>query len=116
MSSDQTLSDRLTFLYRLQVTRPAMVTEGPTEEERLILAAHFAHLRDLTLAGVVLLAGRTLTSEPLPFGLVIFFAKDEAEARRLMAEDPVVKHGLMTAELFPYRIALLGEIAGSDSR
>jgi len=115
MGSDHSPSERPTFLYRLQVTRPEMVTAGPTEDERLILAAHFAHLRDLTLAGVVLLAGRTLTSDPLPFGLVIFFAENAAEAHRLMAEDPAVKHGLMRAELFPYRIALLGDTAGTEA-
>ena len=115
MGFDQTPNERPTFLYRLEVTRPEMVTEGATEEERQVLAAHFAHLRDLTLAGVVLLAGRTLTSDPLPFGLVIFFAENATEARRLMARDPVVEHGLMRAELFPYRIALLGATTRTEA-
>ena len=101
--------ERTTFLYRLQVTRPAMVTEGPTTAEARVLGDHFAYLRDLTLAGVVLLAGRTLTTDPLPFGLVIFFADSEPEARRIMEADPAVKGGVMRAELFPYRIALLGQ-------
>jgi uncharacterized protein len=105
------MDERPTYLYRLEVTRPEMVTEGPTAAEQATLAEHFAYLRHLTLAGVVLLAGRTLTSDPLPFGLVIFFADSEARARELMNEDPAVRDGLMRAELFPYRIALLGEPA-----
>jgi uncharacterized protein YciI len=101
--------ERPTFLYRLQVTRAAMVTEGPTPAEQQVLGEHFAYLRDLARAGVVLLAGRTLTTDPLPFGLVIFFAVSESAARQVMDGDPAVKGGVMRAELFPYRIALLGQ-------
>jgi uncharacterized protein YciI len=107
--ADPSPAERSTFLYRLEVTRPGMVSSGPTAAEQQVLAEHFAHLRHLTRAGVVLLAGRTLTTDPLPFGLVIFFADSEAEARRLMESDPAVSGGLMRAELFPYRIALWGQ-------
>ena len=94
------------YLYRLRPVRAGMLAEGPTEAEERTLAAHFAYLQELTDRGVVLLAGRTLATGPETFGLVVFRAADEAGARSLMAGDPAVRDGVMTAELFPFRVAL----------
>jgi len=38
-------------------------------------------------------------------------AESETEARYLMENDPAVKNGIMTAELHPYRIALMRTLA-----
>jgi len=59
---------------------------------------------------VVLLAGRTLNTDPSSFGIVILTADTEQEARRIMHNDPAVKARVMRAELYPYRIALLGKL------
>lgn len=96
------------FVYRLQPVRPGMLTEGPTADEERIVGEHFAYLQDLTARGIVKLAGRTLTTGPETFGICILEAVDEAAARAVMAADPVLRHGVMTAELFPFRIALWG--------
>lgn len=95
------------WLYRIQPTRPAMLAEGPTEPERATVAAHFAYLEGLTAAGVVILAGRTLTTGPESFGIVVFRAESEPAAQAIMAADPAVQAGVMHATLFPYRVALL---------
>ncbi len=44
--------------------RPAMLTEGLTPEERAAVAGHVTHLERLAEASVVLLFGRTQTSDP----------------------------------------------------
>ena len=44
------------------------------------------------------------------FGLVIFKADSEAEARQIMENDPAVKHGVMRATLYPYRVVFLGDL------
>jgi uncharacterized protein YciI len=93
------------FLYRLQATRPAMLTEGPAPEEKAAVAAHVAYLRRLAAAGVVLLFGRTQTTDPSTFGIVIFRAGSPDEAERVMADDPAVRARVMRAKLFPFRIA-----------
>ena len=36
------------FLYRVQPARLAMLTDGPTPDEELIVGEHFAYLEDLT--------------------------------------------------------------------
>jgi uncharacterized protein YciI len=97
----------LQFLYRIQPTRAALLTEGPTPEEQAIVAEHFNYLKDLTAKGVVVLAGRTLNTDESSFGIVIFRAESETAARRIMNSDPAVAKGVMKATLFPYRVALM---------
>lgn len=94
------------YLYTVHATRPEMLTQGPTSEEKAIVDAHFSYLRDLTEKGTVLLVGRTQNNDETTFGLVIFQAGSEEEARALMNGDPAVAQGVMHARLYPYRIAL----------
>lgn len=95
------------FLYVLRPARAAMLTEGPTPAEQATVAAHFAYLADLTEKGVMILVGRTQTTGAETMGLAIFEAADESAARAIMAADPAVVGGVMTAEFFPYKIALM---------
>jgi uncharacterized protein YciI len=82
-----------------------MLSEGPTDEESAILSQHATYVEQLTRQGVVELAGRTQNADETAFGLVVFRAKSETAARQIMLDDPAVKHGVMTASLFPYRVA-----------
>ena len=93
------------FLYRVMLNRPALLVEGPTPDEQRILGEHFAYVQDLTDKGIMILVGRTQTTGPETFGLAIFEAADEADARAIMLADPAVSSGLMRGELFPYQIA-----------
>ncbi len=83
-----------------------MLTEAPPEREAAIVSDHFAYLQGLVAAGTVLMAGRTQNTGERTFGIVVFIASSEGEAAQVVANDPAVKHGVMHAELFPYRIAL----------
>jgi uncharacterized protein YciI len=98
------------YLYKIQPVRPEMLSDGATPDEDRVVAEHFGYLEDLTQAGVVLLACRTLNTDPSAFGIVILSAGSEHEARRIMHDDPAVRQRVMRAELFPYRIALLGAL------
>ncbi len=95
------------YLYRIQPTRPSMLVDGPTPDESRIISEHFAYLKSLTEAGVLILAGRTLNTDPSSFGIVIFRADSPEQAIAVMANDPAVHRGVMQATLFPYRIALM---------
>jgi uncharacterized protein YciI len=83
-----------------------MLIDGPTEHEAKIVGEHFAYLSKLTEQGVVLMAGRTLTADESTFGIAVFVAATTAQAIAIMEDDPAVRHGVMRAELFPYRVAL----------
>lgn len=94
------------FVYILRPARTGMVTEGPTPAERAAVAEHFAHLKALTQQGIVRLAGRTARNDPETFGIVVFDADSEEEARMRMESDPAVRQGIMTARLYPFQVAL----------
>jgi uncharacterized protein YciI len=96
------------FLYKLTPTRADMLSGGLTDRENEIIAEHFAYLSDLTGKGVVKLAGRTTNTDASSFGVMIFEAASEDEARSIMDNDPAVKHKVLAARLFPFRIALMG--------
>jgi uncharacterized protein YciI len=83
-----------------------MLTDGPTEREAQIVGEHFSYLSQLTDSGTVLMAGRTLTADEQTFGITILVADTQVEAEAIMQNDPAVKHRVMRAELFPYRVAL----------
>ncbi len=106
------MTDIFQFLYKIQPVRPEMLTDGPTPEEGKIVSEHFNYLKKLTDAGIVFLAGRTLNTDNSSFGIVIFMASSEEEARKIMQNDPAVKQRVMRAELYPYRVALLGTLRG----
>lgn len=93
------------YLYRLRPARPEMLTAGPTPDESRILADHVAYLAHAGERGDALLFGRTQTADEHTFGVVILAMPDEAAARAFMENDPAVKHGVMTAQLFPFKIA-----------
>ena len=98
------------WIYVLRARRQEMLTEGSTDEEKLVLERHVSYLERMAAAGNVIVAGRTQTTGPETFGVVVFRADSEAAARQLMAADPVVGEQVMTASLFPYRIAVAGSL------
>jgi len=84
-----------------------MLTEGSTPEEDEIVSRHFAYLSDLTQKGLMILVGRTQNKDESTFGIAIFEAQDEEAAREIMENDPAVENGVMTATLYPYKVALM---------
>lgn len=92
------------WLYLLRPVRAEMNID-PTPEETDAVERHFQRLKAMLADGRLVLAGRTL--EDVPFGIVIFEAETEDEARAIMEGDPAVREGVMTATLHPYRVALM---------
>ena len=94
------------YLYRIRPTRIGFLVESTPGEDRIV-GEHFEYLKCLTERGVVLLAGRTINTDPSSFGIVIFAAEDAAAARSILENDPAVRAGVFEGELFPYRNALV---------
>lgn len=76
-----------------------------TDEEQAVWAVHFERFKRLLEQGVVVLVGPTLGQKNT--GIAIIEAPDEAAARKLMAEDPVIAGGYAAGELRPFRISLI---------
>ncbi|HEY7524937.1 MAG TPA: YciI family protein [Candidatus Limnocylindrales bacterium] len=81
------------------------VADTMTPEEEAVWAVHFERFRRLLAEGVIVLVGPTLG--PINTGITVFEAPDEATARRIMEEDPVIAGGFARGELRPFRVSLL---------
>jgi uncharacterized protein YciI len=103
-----TTGDKKYFCYRLSLREDLREFENWTEEESQTVAVHLNYLKNMLKAGRLVLAGRTV-NVPMTdrdMGVAIFEAGSEAEAREIMENDPAVKGGIMTAELFEFSLAL----------
>ncbi len=76
-----------------------------TPEEEAVWGTHFERFQRLLAERTIVLVGPTLGS--VNTGIAIFEAPDEAAARRIMEEDPVIAGGYARGELRPFRISLL---------
>lgn len=95
------------YIYVLKLIPRLMEVSNWTEADNKIVAEHFTRLQQHTEDGKVILAGRTQGMTEEDFGIVIFEAASEEEAHTFMEQDPTVRDGIMTATLFPYRVALM---------
>lgn len=100
-------AEKKQFIY---VLRPIQRLQNPdnwTEMEENIVGRHFAMLQTLLAEGKLVLAGKTSGLDEKTFGIVILEVDDDGVAMEIMRNDPAVSEGIMTAELFPYDIALM---------
>ena len=97
------------YVYKLKLIPKLLNETNWTVKENNIVGEHFNRLKELTEEGIVILAGRTLNSDESQFGIVIFEARNDVEAENFMNEDPAVKEEIMTAEVFPFHVALMRE-------
>ena len=97
------------FIYTLKLVPALLDPNNWTDRENQIVEEHFSRLSELLKEKKLILAGRTQTMDEKTFGIVILQVETEEEAVRLMNHDPAVKEGIMTAELFPYKIALFND-------
>ena len=97
------------FIYVLKLAPYLIDVNNWTDKEEEIVDRHFAYLQDLLKDGKLILAGRTLNNDETTFGIVILETETEEEALNIMKSDPAVVAKIMTAELYPYRVALIRE-------
>ncbi|HKC78206.1 MAG TPA: YciI family protein [Gaiellaceae bacterium] len=94
----------MSWLVVLRPVRAEMPFE-PTEEESRIVSEHYEYLRRLRAEERLVLAGPSALPGDT-FGLGIFDQEDRAEVEAIVADDPAITNGLMTAEIRPYRISV----------
>jgi uncharacterized protein YciI len=94
------------YLYMLRVAPHLHDQAKWTDKDKAATGAHFERLKKAAATGQVILAGRTTEALDKTFGLVVFEAENEAQARAFMEADPAVVAGVMSATLHPYSVAL----------
>ena len=108
LSQEAKKKEQKQFVYVLKLTPRLLDEKNWTERDQQIVGRHFRRLQQMHKEGRVLLAGRTLNeSDPSQFGIVVFEAATEDEARLVMEGDDAVKEKIMTAQLFPFSVALI---------
>ncbi|WP_217593822.1 YciI family protein [Cohnella sp. GbtcB17] len=78
-----------------------------TEDQRNIMQRHIAYVKDLQKQGIVLVFGPVLDPQS-PYGLAIIEVERTEQVEQLIAQDPAVIAGLMTAEYYPMKAVLPG--------
>lgn len=100
--------ERKQFAYVLRLVPRLRDEKNWTEADNAAVGRHFRRLQQLHKEGKVVLAGKTSDdADEGQFGVVILEVSSEEEARRIMGEDDAVRAGIMTARLFPFRVALI---------
>lgn len=84
--------------------------ENWTSNDESVVSEHFQHLKSWSEEGIVVMAGRTTNDDESQFGIVIFHAANKDEAENMMNQDPAIRSGIMTGDLYPFTIALQGKI------
>jgi uncharacterized protein YciI len=97
------------YLYRTQPTRPELWDTGATPLEQPILDEHWAYLNLLVKQGTLILSGVTPNLGARSFGMIMIKAENEQEARQVMENDPMIKHGVFKAEFLPFNVILMSE-------
>jgi uncharacterized protein YciI len=95
------------FIYVLKLIPELYDVNNWTDREEKIVHRHFRELQELLKEGKLILAGKTEGNDEKTFGIVILETDSEEEALAIMKSDPEVAEGIMKAELFPYRVALM---------
>ena len=94
------------FLCRLNAPRPNFAFEM-SEAERALMGTHAAYWHDLTTKGTAVLFGPVFDPKG-PWGLGILEASDEAAARAITDDDPVMRSGGgFTYDITPVQIAAI---------
>jgi uncharacterized protein YciI len=91
--------------YFVLLKRGPQWTPEKTPETRRIFEGHMANIRAMGRAGKLLIAG-PFEDEPndkdAPAGIFIFDVPSADEVRRLLANDPAITSGRLTAELLQW--------------
>ncbi len=94
------------FIYVIKPVPRLQVEANWTEADNAVVAEHFAYLKGLLADGHLILAGKTEGLDERTFGIVVFEAASMEAAERTMKDDPAVRAGIMTGEVFGYSVAL----------
>jgi len=94
------------YVYMLHLVPRLHEESAWTADDQAAVQRHFLRLKQATADGRVIFAGRSDEPNDQTFGLVVFEAATEAEARQFMLEDDAVQAGVMSAELHPFVLAL----------
>ncbi len=96
------------FAYILKLKPEYQGEEALTDKVVMVANQHLDYLRGLHEEGKVVLLGRSVDDMQLNFSIVVLRVGSRSEAESIMKADPILEKEIMTAELFPFEIDLMG--------
>ena len=97
-------SEKKHFFLKLIPPRPTFFVDM-TEEERDMMKEHGQYWRSLMERGIAIVFGPVLDPRAV-WGLGIVEAINEDEVRSFTADDPAIKSGLTTLEIYPIQAVI----------
>ena len=96
------------FIYHLTLTDTYNDPTNWNEQVMVIIQQHAAFLNDLGEQGILGFAGRTMFNpgDEHLFGIAVIKAESIDEAKRIMKNDPAVKHNIQRAQIFPFSMGI----------
>jgi len=91
------------FMIKYSPPRDTFVDDAKPEE-LAVVEQHLDYLKKLLTDGTLIIAGRTDRGE---MGIAVVQADNDQIAEKLMENDPLVKFGVCTGQVFRFRLALL---------
>lgn len=104
-AGDPELDPKNGWLYTFTGLKRPDLLATLTDEEKKQFSDHAAYIKRLCLEGTMVFAGPCRDMKGP--AVVILDVRKQADAERLMNEDPAVKHGLMKASLHPVRLSFI---------
>jgi uncharacterized protein YciI len=98
--------NKRTFIYKITPARKDFL-QAADENSNNYMVLHFKYLEELFAKGTLVLAGPCLDTA---FGIAIFYADSEEEAKQIMEADPAIKNGIMNSEIHEFRISLMQQV------
>jgi len=92
------------YVYVLKLKKVYYTDDAWTDEVNQIIEAHFIRLKNDFETGKVIHVGRTENPKDDGFGLVIYHADHDHEAKTYMENDPAIIHGIMTGTYQKYKV------------
>lgn len=93
-----------TYIYILKLNERLYDDQAWTEEDNKILEKHFLRLKQDFEANKIIHVGRTENPKDDGFGVVIYKATDDEEAKSYMLSDPAIVNDLMSGTFKPYKV------------
>lgn len=104
-----------TFVYKLSLTPKYHDLANWDAQTQKMLGEHAEYLRAGVESGRVLIVARTDTALKDNFGIAVFKAENLEDANTFMKNDPAIRHGIMTAVVYPFKILMVTEEASKGN-
>ncbi len=100
------------FFVKLIPPRP-IFADDMTNGERGLMIQHVERCQEHFDVGMVVVYGPVLAPSG-SFGMAVMEAEQEADVRRIMEDDPSVKAGMNSFEIYPMRVGNARGLSGTD--